>query len=258
MLIFASAVGLAIAGFTDDLRPIEVTPRLILQAAAVAVAIAAIPSEVRVFPAFPWWLDRALILLGGVWLINAVNFMDGIDWITVAEVVPITAALALFGLTGALPADATMVAFALCGAMIGFAPFNRPVAKLFLGDGGSMPVGFLLVWLLVALAVHGNLAAAILLPLYYLADATITLCRRLVNGEQITQPHRSHFYQRALDGGLSVYQIVGRVFALNVLLATLAFATIGGRSPALGMICLLAGVVLVALMLWNFARAGSK
>ena len=54
-----------------------------------------------------------------------------------------------------------------------------------------------------------------LLPLYYLADATITLLRRLANGEPIMQAHRSHFYQRAMDGGFSVYQIVGRVFALN-------------------------------------------
>jgi UDP-N-acetylmuramyl pentapeptide phosphotransferase/UDP-N-acetylglucosamine-1-phosphate transferase len=258
LLIFASAVGLAVAGFIDDLRLIGVIPRLIFQAAAVAVVIAVIPPEVRVFPTFPWWLDRALILLGGVWFINVVNFMDGIDWITIAEVVPITAALALFGLAGALPSNATMVAVALCGAMVGFAPVNRPVAKLFLGDVGSMPVGFLLVWLLVALAAHGNLAAALLLPLYYLADATITLLRRLVNGERITQPHRSHFYQRALDGGFSVYQIVGRVFTLNILLAALAFATIGERSPALGMICLFAGAVLVALVLWNFGRASSK
>ena len=118
---------------------------------------------------------------------------------------------------GALPHDATVVALALCGAMIGFAPFNRPVARLFLGDVGSLPIGLLLGWLLVLLAGAGHLAAALLLPLYYLADATITLLRRLANGEPVMQAHRSHFYQRATDGGFSVYQIVGRVFAANVI-----------------------------------------
>ena len=63
--------------------------------------------------------------------------------------------------------------------MIGFAYFNRPVARLFLGDVGSLPVGLLLGWLLMQLAGRRGLAAAILLPLYYLADATITLIRRL-------------------------------------------------------------------------------
>ena len=152
--------------------------------------------------------------------------MDGIDWITAAEVVPVTAGLTLFGLTGALPARATLTAFALCGAMIGFAPFNRPVAQLFLGDVGSLPIGLLLGWLLVLLAGHGRLAAAALLPLYYVADATITLLRRLVNGENVMQAHRNHFYQRALDNGLTVYQIVGRLFVVNIILAGLAAVTL--------------------------------
>ena len=102
---------------------------------------------------------------------------------------------------GSLPQEATLVALTLCGAMIGFAPFNRPVAQLFLGDVGSLPIGLLLGWLLILLAGGGHLAAALLLPLYYLADATITLLRRLVKGEKVTQAHRTHFYQRAMDNG---------------------------------------------------------
>jgi UDP-N-acetylmuramyl pentapeptide phosphotransferase/UDP-N-acetylglucosamine-1-phosphate transferase len=196
--------------------------------------------------------------VGGVWFVNAVNFMDGIDWMTIVEVVPATAALALFGLTGALPAEATMVACALCGAAIGFAPFNRPVATLFLGDVGSLPIGLLLTWLLALLAGHGNLTAALLLPLYYLADATTTLLRRFVSGQPITQAHRSHFYQRALDGGMSVYQIVGRVFGLNVLLVGLAALTLKTSFPAVHGGAVAAGIVLVGLTLFGFDRAGRK
>src|SRR5262249_50051800 len=141
----------------------------------------------------------------------------------VAEVVPVTAGLAFFGMMDALPRDATVVAIALLGAIIGFVPFNRPVARLFLGDVGSLPIGLMLGWMLVLLAGNGHLAAALLLPLYYLADATITLARRIVKGEPITQAHRSHFYQRA-TGSYSVYQIVGIVFALNIVLVVLAAA----------------------------------
>ncbi len=96
---------------------------------------------------------------------NLCNFMDGIDWMMVAEVVPVTGALAVFGLSGALPSEATLAAVALFGAVIGFAPFNRPVARLFLGDVGSLPIGLLLTWLLILLAGRGHLAAALLLPL---------------------------------------------------------------------------------------------
>ncbi len=195
-------------GAIDDIRPLEPIPRLILQAAAVGLVIAALPADLRVVPEIPWWLERAGLVIGGLWFVNLVNFMDGIDWITVAEVVPITAALVLFGAMGALPASATAVAIALGGAMIGFAPFNRPVARLFLGDVGSLPIGLLLGWMLVLLAGGGHLIAALLLPLYYLADATITLLRRLAKGEAIMNAHRSHFYQRALDNGFSVTDVV--------------------------------------------------
>ena len=97
---------------------------------------------------------------------------------------------------------------ALCGAMIGFAFFNRPVAKLFLGDVGSLPIGVLLGWLLLVLARSSGRVAALLLPLYYLADSTITLLRRAANRETVWQAHRSHFYQRATDGGFRVIDVV--------------------------------------------------
>ena len=252
-IVFACVVAMAVVGATDDIRPMEALPRLVLQAIAVLVVLAVLPESLRIIPALPWWIERALIFLAVLWFVNLVNFMDGIDWITVAEVVPVTAALALFGLMGALPADATLVALALCGAMIGFAPFNRPVARLFLGDVGSLPIGLALGWLLVLLAA-GHLAAALLLPLYYVADATITLLRRLINGEQIMQAHRSHFYQRALDGGLSVYQIVGRVFWLNIALIVLATATLLSPSRLLHLAAVAAGCILVARLLHSFAR----
>ena len=247
-----AVLGLALVGVTDDVRPLEALPRLILQAAAVAVVLAMLPAEMRIVPASPWWLERALLLIGGVWFVNVTNFMDGIDWMTVAEVVPLTAALAAFGLMGALPPSATIVSFALCGAMLGFAPFNRPVARLFLGDVGSLPIGLALTWLLILLADRGHLAAALLLPLYYLADATITLLRRLAKGEPVTQAHRSHFYQRAVDNGFGVYRIVGFVFAVNVLLCALATIALATKSGALHLTLLAIGGTLVAALLAHF------
>ena len=249
----AAILGLALVGVTDDLRPLEALPRLILQAIAVAVVLALLPENLRVVPALPWWLERAGLLIGGAWFVNLVNFMDGIDWMTVVEVVPLSAALGLFGLTGALPPDATVVAFALCGATLGFAPFNRPVARLFLGDVGSLPIGLTLGWLLLLLASHGHLAAAILLPLYYLADATITVARRLARGEPITQAHRSHFYQRAIDKGFSVPRVVARVFTVNVGLCLLASITLHAHAKSLHWTMLAIGGVLVAALLFNLA-----
>jgi UDP-N-acetylmuramyl pentapeptide phosphotransferase/UDP-N-acetylglucosamine-1-phosphate transferase len=254
-LVLAATVLIAAVGAWDDARPIAALPRLFLQAAAAAIVLAALPGELHFVPSLPHWLERTLIGVALLWFVNLTNFMDGIDWMTVAEVVPLTAGLVLFGLMGALPRDATVVALALAGATIGFAPFNRPVARLFLGDVGSLPIGLLLGWLLVLLAGNGHLAAALLQPLYYLADATITLLRRLVSGEPALQAHRSHFYQRAMDGNFSVYQIVARVFLLNVALVGLAATTLLTPSYLFHAGALVAGCILVALLLYRFAAA---
>jgi UDP-N-acetylmuramyl pentapeptide phosphotransferase/UDP-N-acetylglucosamine-1-phosphate transferase len=180
--------------------------------------------------------------------------MDGLDWMTVAEVVPVMSALVLLGLSGHLSMAPTMVALALGGAMIGFAPFNKPVAKLFLGDVGSLPIGLLMGWCLLQLAGDGHLLAALLLPLYYLADATITLLRRLMKGEAVWVAHRSHFYQQATNNGFSVTQVVGEVFALNIALAAFAAITIWLKSPAVQGMMLVLAVGAVALVLRRFSR----
>ena len=138
--------------------------------------------------------------------------------------------------------------------MLGFAPYNKPVAKLFLGDVGSLPIGLMLGWLLLTLAGSGHWAAALLLPLYYLADATITLLRRIAAGEQFWLAHRTHFYQRAGDRGFTVPEIVARVFAVNLLLAALAILTVVVPAPTISLIALIAGVVAVSALLAILSR----
>jgi UDP-N-acetylmuramyl pentapeptide phosphotransferase/UDP-N-acetylglucosamine-1-phosphate transferase len=202
----------------------------------------------------PFSLERILLGLGAVWFVNLTNFMDGIDWITAAETVPVTAFIALFGVFGATTPTETVVALALCGAMLGFAPLNRPVAKMFLGDVGSLAIGLLLAWMLIGLAGRGHLAAALLLPLYYLADATITLFLRLSRGEKVWVAHRTHFYQRATQNGFSVMETVTRIFAVNVVLGLLALATLIRTGLAVQIVAIACGAVLVAWLLYNFAK----
>jgi len=195
-----------------------------------------------------------LLLLAGLWFVNLVNFMDGLDLMTVAEIVPVTGALALLGWLGDLPASTTVAAAAMFGAMLGFAPFNRPVAKIFLGDVGSLPIGLLVGWCLLQLAWHQQVAAALLLPLYYLADATVTLFRRMARREPFWAAHRTHFYQRATDNGFSVSGVVREVFALNVLLAALAIGAAMTSSTAIAVLLLVIGGLATALLMRRFSR----
>jgi len=249
-----ATIVLALTGAVDDVRGLPAAPRLLIQIFAVGLTVAALPDDFSVVPQLPQPVERALLLIGGVWFVNLVNFMDGLDWMTVAEVVPVTAGVVLLGITGGASRSTVMVAVALLGAIIGFAPFNRPVARLFLGDVGSLPIGLLLGWLMLMLAGRDNLAAAVLLPLYYLADATITLGRRLIRREPVWQAHRTHFYQRATDGGFSVEEIVVRVFVLNLALAGLALITAIEPDPHVDLVTVILGGALVAWLLVSFER----
>jgi UDP-N-acetylmuramyl pentapeptide phosphotransferase/UDP-N-acetylglucosamine-1-phosphate transferase len=252
--VFGATLFIALVGAADDIKTIPVIPRLILQGLSVGAILYAASGDLRIVPTYPLWIERAVLFLAGLWFVNLVNFMDGIDWMTVAEVVPVTAALVVLGGLGELDSSTMIVAAALGGATIGFAPFNRPVARIFLGDVGSLPIGLLLGWCLLELAYRQHLAAALLLPLYYLADATVTLLRRLAKREKVWAAHRSHFYQRATDNGFSVLHVVGEVFALNVGLAVLAIASIITASSTIRVGLFLIGGLAVALMMIRFSR----
>ena len=253
VLVIATIV-IALVGFADDIVSLPVLVRLVLQAACVGAVVFTAPETARIVPALPLALERGLILFAGIWFVNLVNFMDGLDLMTAAEAVPITVAIALLGSFGYVPAAPALVAAALCGALLGFAPFNRPVARIFLGDVGSLPIGLLLGWCLLELALHQQFAAALLLPLYYLTDATVTLFRRMARREPFWAAHRSHFYQRATDNGFTVWRVVGEVFALNAVLALLAFASVALNSLTADIALLLAGALAVAWQLRRFSR----
>jgi UDP-N-acetylmuramyl pentapeptide phosphotransferase/UDP-N-acetylglucosamine-1-phosphate transferase len=251
---FLAAVAMAALGAADDVKPLPVSPRLLLQAAIIAGVVFMLPDAWLILPPLPLWAERALAVLAGLWFVNLVNFMDGLDWMTAAEVVPLTASLVLIGAANALPSDAILIALTLGGATLGFACFNRPPARIFLGDVGSLPIGLLLAWLLLRLAAGGHLVAAIILPLYYLADATITLIRRGWRGEPMWQSHRTHFYQRATDRGFSVRDVAVWVLVVNVGLGALAVMTVVVPNSFSNAVALIGGAALVASLLGAFAR----
>ena len=215
--------GLAVLGYLDDRHGLPPLPRFLVQLAAVALGLYALGGGV--FQGLlPVWPD--LLLTGFIWLwaVNAVNFMDGIDGITATELGTVGAGLALIALLAgsALLLPLGLAGAGLAGAMAGFAIFNWSPAKLFLGDVGSVPLGYMTAGLLFALAAQGLWASALILPLYYACDATITLFRRLRRGETLWEAHRSHFYQRAVQGSWSHASTCRWILAVNLILVALA------------------------------------
>jgi UDP-N-acetylmuramyl pentapeptide phosphotransferase/UDP-N-acetylglucosamine-1-phosphate transferase len=250
--LLGGVVLLALLGIVDDIRNLGAATKLTIQVLAISLVVTGLPSSLRLSPA-PIWIERGAIFLGLLWFVNLTNFMDGIDWMMVAEVVPVTAGVAIVAALGDLPPEVGIVALTLNGAMLGFALFNRPVARLFLGDMGSLPIGLVLGWLLVLIAGAGYPAAALLLPFYFLLDASVTLVRRIWRRERVWEGHRTHFYQLASDNGFSNMQIVGGVCVVNVVLAALAALTVVSDSRAVEVGALVAGVMIVSALLSMFA-----
>jgi UDP-N-acetylmuramyl pentapeptide phosphotransferase/UDP-N-acetylglucosamine-1-phosphate transferase len=252
--VLAAALALTLVGALDDAHALPVSWRLVGQALAALVMVACLPSELRLLPGLlPLSVERALMVVGTIWFVNAVNFLDGLDWMTVAQVVPMTLGIAILHFLGAVPDTVGLLALALLGAMLGFAIFNKYPAQVFLGDAGSLPIGLLLAFMLIVVA-GIDLAAALLLSLYTLSDTTLTLFRRMAAKQPIFSAHRTHFYQRAVAQGFSVPQVTARVFLLELALAILAVGAAHARSTAIDLVALGLGAFATGITLWRLAR----
>jgi UDP-N-acetylmuramyl pentapeptide phosphotransferase/UDP-N-acetylglucosamine-1-phosphate transferase len=151
---------------------------------------------------WPPWLGIGVLLLFIIWMINLYNFMDGMDGFAGGMAVIGFGAYAIFGWIGGQPLF-FIVSLVICAAAAGFLISNFPPAKIFLGDAGSASLGLLAAGLSLWGARDGlfPLWVALLIFSPFIADATVTLLRRLLKGEKVWEAHRSHCYQRLVQAG---------------------------------------------------------
>ena len=250
-LIPASALALAAVSFLDDLRGLSQLVRFLIQIAIVVAAIQFLPSPV--FQGlFGGLLDAVFAAIIWLWFINLFNFMDGIDGIAGVESIGIGVGIYAIGAAFMPIAANHGQGLMIAAAVAGFLIWNWHPARIFLGDVGSIPLGFLLGWLLLNLAASGLWQAALILPLYYLADASLTLLRRLLRGAVIWQGHREHCYQVAVRRGRSHAAVAKAIALTNVVLVGLALIAAAPSSAAIVPWIMLgaAAIVVALLMVW--------
>jgi UDP-N-acetylmuramyl pentapeptide phosphotransferase/UDP-N-acetylglucosamine-1-phosphate transferase len=197
--------------------------------------------------------------LATVWMTNLYNFMDGADGLAGGMAAIGFGALAMAAWLGGAPGLAAFCA-AITAAALAFLCFNFPPARLFMGDTGSIPLGFLVATLGI-LGVRQSVWPW-LFPLLvfspFIVDASVTLARRGSRGEKIWQAHRSHYYQRVVLLGASHRQLALAAYALMLEMAALAFALLFLPQQATWVLILSAATYLVALLAidrrWNRSR----
>ncbi len=249
--VLAGAAGLAFLSWIDDTRGLKPSTRLSAQFATVSIVIVVAPES---FGVLQGWVSPGLgLILAGflwVWFLNLYNFMDGIDAISAVETICIGCGIAIVATVADLVTPLAAFGLTAAAAAAGFLWWNRPPARIFLGDVGSVPLGFLMAWLLFVLAAEGLWAAALILPLYYVADATVTLIDRVTRLEPVFAAHREHAYQRAVHRGMSHGAAVLAITGVNIVLIALAAAA--ARWPQWGWAALLGAIAAVALLLFRF------
>jgi UDP-N-acetylmuramyl pentapeptide phosphotransferase/UDP-N-acetylglucosamine-1-phosphate transferase len=219
LAIALDMVGLAAISWIDDLHGLSPGARLVAQFVAVAAGIWVLPHGTVSQGWLSPGLDAIAAALIWVWFLNLFNFMDGIDGMAGSEAAAIGLGLVLvlsFGVSRDL--GIASPAAAIAAASLGFLVWNWTPARIFMGDVGSVPLGYVLGYLLCRMAIDGWWKAALILPAYFLADATLTVLRRLARGERVWQAHREHLYQRAVQRGFGHDAVVLRVIVADTVL----------------------------------------
>ena len=183
----------ALSGLYDDIRNLKPVPKLLCQLAAAIFLLTGLPVSDFSLPVL-LWLGFALLFLVGT--TNITNFMDGINGLAAVTGIIAFAGLAVFGILTQAAPTLVVANLAMLAACAGFLPFNFPRARVFMGDTGSLLLGFLLggqiIWLSRTPADFLGLIS-LLFPFY--ADGLTTLFLRWRAGEPLTEAHRRHLYQ---------------------------------------------------------------
>lgn len=207
LMLILAAMGLFVLSILDDFGGLSVRIRIVAHVLMAGVTLYLLPD----LPGWAWWFALPAL----VWMTNLYNFMDGSDGLA--------GGMALFGFTcygiaawfGGADSFA-LLAWAIAAATAGFLCFNFPPARAFMGDAGSIPLGYLAG----ALGLAGWVLALwpIAFPLLvfspFIVDASLTLARRVIAGERVWLAHRNHYYQRLVRMGWSQRRLLWSEYCL--------------------------------------------
>lgn len=195
--LLVPGVVMALVGISDDLLSLNIRIRLLIQLITACIAVGFVLNNTAEINLLSLALAAAAIV-GIVWLTNLYNFMDGINGIAALQTIFICGGMsALFFLQGT-HSETIPLMLALGGASLGFLYWNFPLAKLFMGDVGSLCIGMTFAILLVWTSRNDliNACTWLIMLTAFIADATYTLGYRFATGQKFYLPHRSHFYQK--------------------------------------------------------------
>lgn len=259
-IIIASTLIVAV-GIIDDKKDLNAKLKLLFQIVAAAIVVNFGVCIEYIANPFSNWFGPMYINLGTwaipitmVWIIgitNAVNLIDGLDGL--AAGVSTIASVALLSLTIiSQNLNAAIVIAALAGAGFGFLPYNFNPAKIFMGDTGSMFLGFVLACVSIQGIMKMYALISFAVPILILGlpifDTLFAILRRLFTGKPIMAPDRGHLHHRLLDMGFSQRQTVAILYTLTSILCLTA-VVMALKNALRGLVLVLAVLILLVVTL---------
>ena len=261
--LLLATLAFAVLGWQDDKHDLPASIRFLVQ-----LLIAALACGYLFLLHVPEWalsLNTIIILFLSIlwvaWMANLFNFMDGIDGISAVESLILGATTSYwFAMSGAT--SIAIICIAVAGAAVGFLRWNWSPAKIFMGDVGSLALGafFAIIAIIGTTGLKIPFLAFLILYSVYLADSSVTLLRRMINGEKWWQAHRSHYYQRAVQSGFSHSQVSLAVMMINIIFSVLASLLIVGlvNAPTAIVVTMTILISLMFLINSRFSRINSQ
>ena len=240
-LLFGSMLILGV-GLWDDVMGMRPRLKLLAQVAVAVVSMVygfhiafihqPFSHDPSAFLYFPWWISYPLTLLWYVGMMNAINFIDGLDGLLSGFAGISCLFLFAIALAKGDPVVA-LVVITLAGAALGFLPYNFNPARIILGDTGSLFIGYVFATVSVVGASKTAIAVGLIAPLVVLAlpilDTAAAIYRRARAGKRITDADRGHFHHQLIFRyGLNVRQAVLLIYAICIVLGAVAFFLAGG------------------------------
>ena len=225
LTLIAAGAAVATVGYLDDRRGMSRRVRFLVHVLASAACVVIIGG-------LQHWALLVVAVLAVSWTINLFNFMDGIDGLAGSQALFVAAASAIFAWLGDR-ADAAVLPSLTAGACCGFLVWNRPPARIFMGDVGSGFLGLWLAALALLLAQQGvvSISTSIILGSAFISDATTTLVRRALSGRRWYEAHRSHAYQNLSRRWGSHARVTALLWILNISIVT-PIALLSQRYPS--------------------------
>lgn len=233
--VLLALIALLAVSFADDLTNISGSMRIVVHIICALLLVSTIDHGVfitylNMMPfsdmAIPYMPYVSVVFTASalVWFMNLYNFMDGVDEITVVQTVSLAAGISMIAfMQPDISQNIGAEALIIIAAITGFWLFNRHPATVFLGDCGSIPLGALLGWMLLFLASRGYDIVALILPAYYIVDATLILLWRILTRQAFWKAHSQHAYQAVVKGGRTHRAATVPVALLNTGLIMLSY-----------------------------------